>query len=236
MASLAPFVRPLSNGNGVETTRRFSVRSTTLTIITQCIYSGPAEGKVLLYLEHDKNNFCSVCGENNIWDVWNLLGLYEDTCLPFPREPLFFEGGDGTILSRQFGLHMNDTHFSVFVSNKGRFFQYEDDGSHDANELDGARQLICSVQEGSSEIYSIKHSTVPSDQTNIDLAVLLDNNEASFGKLVDPGDIDCFAKSNIDEHQCIGSSDLTLRRVYDPSLKKSGLMRVWIQLDLQVTV
>jgi len=90
-----------------------------------------------------------------------------------------------------------------------------------------ARQLICSVQEGSSEIYSIKHSTVPSDQTNIDLAVLLDNNEASFGKLVDPGDIDCFAKSNIDEHQCIGSSD---------SLKKSGLMRVWIQLDLQVTV
>jgi len=189
----------------------------------------PVEGKLLLHLEHGKKNSCSICGENNMWTVWELTGLNDKTCLPFPREPLVFEGANGTVVSRQLGLYLNETHFSVFVSNNGHFFPKDDDG--DSNEV------ICSVQEGSNEFFSIQRNNVSNlmEQTHVDLAVLLNNNEDSLGEVVDPGDIDCFAKSGINEHECDGSKEDTLRKVYDPSLKKSDLMRAWIQFDLKVT-
>ena len=174
----------------------------------------------MLHLEHGTANACSVCGEKNMWTVRELIGLYGNTCLPFPREPLVFEGANSTIVSSQLGLFLNETHFSVFVSNGA-----------------DSSAVLCSVHEGSKEILSIKRRNVTKlmEQTHVDLAVFLNKTKDFFGEVVDPGGIDCFTKSSINEHECDGSKEGTLRQVYDPSLKKSDLMRAWIQLDLKVT-
>jgi len=190
----------------------------------------PVEGNVQLHLEHGAPNACSSCGENNMWNVWDLTGNGDNTCIPFPREPLIFEGSDGTIVTRQVGLHLDETHFSVFVSDHGRFFPKGNNT--------GASELICDVQEGSKKIHSIKRSNVPNykNQIHIDFAVMLNNISDFFGEVVDPGDIDCFTDAIVDENECDGSENGTLAEVYhDPLLVKSNLTRTWIQLDLKVT-
>ena len=131
------------------------------------------------------------------------------------------------MVSRQLGLNLNKTHFSVFVSDSNRTFEYYDDT--------GASETVCTVQEGTSEIYSIKRNDVPEDKAHADFVVLLDKEDNFSGKIVDPSGIDCITNSDVDEIKC-EAGDGSFSKIYeDPDTQKSGLMRAWIQLDLVVT-
>jgi hypothetical protein len=185
----------------------------------------PVEGNVQLHLEHGAPNACSSCGENNMWNVWDLTGNGDNTCIPFPREPLIFEGSDGNTFTRQVGLHLSSTHFSVFVSDYNFTFPKGDNSF--------ASENICSAEYG-KKIRSIERNDEPKDQIHIDFAVLLNNSIDFFGEVVDSGDIDCFTKEGVNENECDGSKDGTLARVYHKD-GRSDLTRAWIQLDLKVT-
>ena len=131
------------------------------------------------------------------------------------------------MVSRQLGLNLNKTHFSVFVSDSNRTFEF--------NENDGASETVCTVQEGTREIRSMKRNEVPEDKSHIDFVVLFDKEDNFSGQIVDPSGIDCIMNSDVDEIKC-EAGDGSLTKIYaDPDTQKSGLMRAWIQLDLVVT-
>ena len=78
----------------------------------------PVEGTASLHLDHATGS-CSTCYEDNPWTTWDINQGPEGTSSPCASMgKLFFENGSETF-SREFGLHLNSTHFSVFVSNNG---------------------------------------------------------------------------------------------------------------------
>jgi len=171
----------------------------------------PVEGKLLLHMDQGVANDCSICGEHDEFITWELIGFNDQTCVAFPRKPLLFAGADDTVVSYQLGLNLNKTHFSLIVaSNQTYLPKFVNDGPFDE---------ICTVQEGSTEIYFIERKDTPQDQTHLGFAVLINASGNVLGKIVDPVEIDCFTTSNT---ECDGQI--------------SHLMRAWIQFDLKVTV
>eukprot|EP00804_Cyclotella_cryptica_P019391 CCRYP_021124-RA/>CCRYP_021124-RA protein AED:0.13 eAED:0.53 QI:0/0/0.5/1/1/1/2/190/860 len=143
----------------------------------------PAEGKLLLFVDHDGSGVCRVCGDGNDWCFWELDGI-DTTCMPFPQKPLLFQGTTGTF-SRQLGLRLNDTHFSVFVSG---------DSTARGNNL-------CRPAASVKEIYSSMRNG-GNEQIQHDYAIQLNNNESYFGEVIDPTGIECKTKTNVDQINC----------------------------------
>jgi hypothetical protein len=122
----------------------------------------PAEGQISIHLDQSGEKFCSVCGgETDDWSLWELDGI-TTTCLPVPKKPLTFKGTNGTF-TRQVGLNLNETHFSIFVSDKK------------AVSGDG----LCRPGAGNVEIYSLLRSS-SSEQIHHDYAIELNDNSSFF--------------------------------------------------------
>merc|ERR1712157_207999 len=146
---------------------------------------------------------------------------------------LVFEA-NGTLIWRQLGLHMNETHFSIFVSDSQKF--YPKHGNT------GASEQICSAREGSKEIFVIERGDQPEDQTTLDFAIFLNNDEDSFGEVVDPEGVECITMIGINANECDGSmEDGTLSKNYGYDVDqgdsgKSELTSAWVQFEVDITV
>jgi len=172
-------------------------------------YIRPIEGTVSLHLDHG-TDACSVCGRGNVWTIREINGI-TNTCLPFPKEPLVFEDTDGSKVYRQLGIHLNLTHFSVFVSTNTE----SSSGDH-----------LCNANEGAKEIKSVERSMV-GDRIGINYAIHLNQTKDFFGEVVEEEAINCQIQTVIDQSIC--ESGLR-EEVYGSLLKHA-----WIQLDVKVT-
>merc|ERR1712194_354264 len=171
-------------------------------------YIRPVEGTVSLHLDHGTGT-CSVCGKGNVWTIREINGI-TNTCLPFPKEPLVFEDTDGSKVYRQLGIHLNLTHFSVFVSTNTE----SSSGEH------------CNANEGAKEIESVERSMV-GGRIGINYAIHLNQTKDFFGEVVEEEAINCHKQTDIDQSNC--ESGLK-EEVYGSSLKHA-----WIHLDVKVT-
>jgi len=170
----------------------------------------PVEGTASLHLDHATGS-CSTCYEDNPWTTWDINQGPEGTTQPCASMgKLFFENGSETF-SREFGLHLNSTHFSVFVSN------------NDDNNL-------CVAGDGTQELYSVRRDNTD-ERIYVDLAVYLDNNINSQALVVKPEQVNCPSKIEVDHDVCRSE----LREVYSTPDMKSMLQQVWLLLHLKIT-
>lgn len=198
------------------------------------------EGTLALRLEHGAANECSACGGQSVRDQFDYtaeeIGQEEptdtDKCVPFPREPLIFQGTeDGPEARVQLGLYMNATHLSLRVSDNGIYFPKD-------VEKDKRCQQIFGTGGGANELLVLVRDTALTkrdDQTRLDFAVLLDRDQDVFGEVVDSGSAECFFTATIKKKNCDGSEVGALRQAYDDSsYQESTLKRAWIIFDLKV--
>ena len=178
----------------------------------------PVEGTATLYLDHSSAaGVCSVCGKGNMWTLWNLDGAENGTsCIPFPsNEPLVFASNDDTAqVSRHVGLHLNMTHFSVFLSSNSEV----------------NTDTLC---EEATEIYSVNRD-VSDEQIKIETVIHI--NSTGHAEMVDPHQVNCPAETEVEQEMCF----LNLTQVYgftDSSTQywKSSLQNAWLLLDLKIT-
>jgi hypothetical protein len=87
---------------------------------------------------------------------------------------------------------LNETHFSIFVSDKK------------AVSGDG----LCRPGAGNVEIYSTLRD-ISSEQIHHDYAVKLTNDTSFFGEIVDPENIECTRETFVDQSKCNAVRDLT---------------------------
>ena len=165
----------------------------------------PVEGTSSLHLDH-RTGVCSTCGEENPWSVWTLDGN-SVTCVSMGT--LLFNDGNETF-TRQLGIHLNMTHFSVFVSRNEETID-----------------TLCEAKEGTDEIHSISRD-VSDEWIYVNYAIHLDNTKDSLGEAVDPEEVECLATTELDHDVC--SSNLALAQVYNNDLEHA-----WLLLDLTVT-
>lgn len=71
------------------------------------------------------------------------------------------------------------------------------------------------------------------EQTHVEIAVALNEEDNFLGAIVGPEDVDCHTLSRIKGSTCNGR----LSEMYslNQSLQKSDLSRAWFHLDLKVT-
>ena len=170
----------------------------------------PVEGTASLHLDHATGS-CSTCYEDNPWTTWDINQGPEGTDSPCASMgKLYFDNGSETF-SREFGLHLNSTHFSVFVSNNG-----------DNN--------LCVAGDSTQELYSVRRDNTD-ERIYVDLAVYLDNNINSQALVVKPEQVNCPSKIEVDHDVCRSE----LREVYSTADMKSMLQQVWLLLHLKIT-
>ena len=172
----------------------------------------PVEGTGTLYLDHSSAaGVCSVCGKGNMWTLWDLDGAENGTsCISFPsNEPLVFASNDES-LSRHVGLHLNMTHFSVFLSSNSEV----------------NTDTLC---EEATEIYSVNRD-VSDEQIKIETVIHI--NSTGHAEMVDPHQVNCPAETEVEQEKCF----LNLTQVYsNPYTESSSLQNAWLLLDLKIT-
>ncbi len=176
----------------------------------------PVEGTVSIYLDHSGTGVCGVCGGGDFWKGYTLDGL-KNTCITFPpKQPLVFQGDDGTLVYRQVALTLNVTHFSVWVGTD----LFNNDLCESENE------------EGRYVIDTFLRN-VTEERVTLDYAVYLDKTNGFLGKVVDPAEVHCLKETDIDQSVC-DSTDLM--KVYSGGgIKASSLEKAWVHLQLKVT-
>ena len=214
----------------------------TLSFLVDSDILRPVSGTLTLHMEHGGSSVCSACKSHRLWPYY-ANAYAEDVCVPYPREPLHFdgEGVTGTPGKAQLGLYLNATHFSVFASSIGTYFpktplypDWVDPVLKDQVDEDCKR--IFSIDGGATELLSFRrnHTIEAEDRTLLNFAVLMDRGEGY--SLVKSGDAECFFTSKIKEEECDGSQESSLSRAYYNSSGsgRSGLIRAWVVFDLKV--
>lgn len=134
----------------------------------------PVEGTSSLHLDHAAGGVCSTCYEDNPWTVWDIDG-FNVPCAPMGK--LFFEDGSETF-SRQLGLHLNASHFSVFSSSN----------------FDESLDTLCVAKEGTEELYAVRRDNTD-ERIYVNVAIHLDNRKDFMGEVVKPELVECLSST-----------------------------------------
>ena len=177
---------------------------------------------MLLELDH-ATGMCASCFEDNPWSLWE-IGL-DATC--FSMGTLKFQDGAETFL-RTFVLHLNTSHFLVFVSSSG---------TASVGSVNPPDEL-CIGNEENQEIFFVRRDNTE-ELMDVYVGIHVDGRRHIFGRRDSFGEAatpqkECLALSGIDHNICMKSD--ALEQVYSSSVTNSSMLEhAWLMLDLKIT-